>query len=153
MLILIRSDRKQSVNAVKLISAVSGWSLGGVSTINLSLHAYSEPDTALKLLGATGNQKDVITTATQEYAIGLGQNFDVLPGHVLAIGIWQQVNLFGATRKLAGIPQVGVKPRTGAPIKTTFGKLTNQSSIPATIKLSDITWSHNAAVWGALTHI
>ncbi|ADG96573.1 hypothetical protein Srot_0080 [Segniliparus rotundus DSM 44985] len=151
VLVFIRSDRKQSVNAVKVITAVTGWSLGGVSTVQLSLHAYSQPDAALKLLATTSNQKDVITTAAQEYAIGLGSTFDVLPGHVLAIGVWQQVNLFGATRKLAGIPQVGVKPRTGAPVKTILGKITGQSSIPATIKLSDVAWNYNAAVWGALT--
>lgn len=151
-LTFIRVDRKMTINRMKMITGrySSGW-LGGLAAWYMGVYIWDPQLQKIRLMWGSGDVKDTISSAEQEYRLISPTTEELLPGHLVAVAQLQRTTTLGSTRTIAAIPQAGIAQSGSEFPAGQCAYVNNLDTLPTEILPSALNYNHRILPWVAVS--
>lgn len=143
-------DTPTPMEVIRIITG-SDQSLFDIRSWFLGLYVYDQPNSRMVKVWDSGDIKAALTSQRRRYHIGTGMTQTAANDHLLAVATLQLAP-GGAQgpRSIGCIHLTGISEEAGTVPQARHATLANQSTLPASVAMSSLTWNRDRLMWAAV---
>lgn len=143
-------DTPTPMEVIRIITG-SDRSLLDVRNWFLGLYVYDKPNSRMVKVWDSGDIKAALTSQRRRYHIATGMTQSAANDQLLAVATLQLAPGAAQTpRSIGCIYLTGISEEAGTVPQARHATLANQSTLPASVPMSALTWNRNRLMWAAV---
>ncbi|MFI8664217.1 hypothetical protein ACIGKR_29770 [Rhodococcus qingshengii] len=143
-------DAPTPMEVIRIITG-SDRSILDVRNWFLGLYVYDKPNSRMVKVWDSGDIKAALTSQRRRYHIATGMTQSAANDQLLAVATLQLAPGAAQTpRSIGCIYLTGISEEAGTVPQSRHATLANQSTLPAAVPMSALTWNRNRLMWAAV---